>query len=303
MGDYGRDYLDKIIQLPIDVPPANSTQRFALLQKGIEGMLKIWELPFSDDQRKDLNLLWTNGLSEFLAQPRDIVRVLNAVEFSLSILKTEAGLEVNLSDGVALEAIRVLEAATYARLPSIKRFLTEERPAKRSENQGALAREYEAIIGRANSDAGDDEQPGQAEMEAGLKELSPLRSQAARRVLTFVFPRAAWALGTQGQPQTNASKKRPLGRWRAQDKFDRYFDLAIPVDQVSQAELKRFLDALAASDITALDQQMEGFVHRELHKTFFWELYDELLDIPRDQLATLLWTQLDFWEPILTNPG
>ena len=280
MGDYGRDYLDKIIQLPIDVPPANASQRFALLEHGLEELFELWELTLSDDARTDISLLWGRGLGDLLAQPRDVVRVLNAVEFTLAIMKTEAGLEINLTDALALEAIRVLEPATYGRLPTVKHLLVGERPKKLSERQGPSQGLYDSVSGKISNTLADDEQPGQAEIDKALKELSSERRQAVNHVLEFVFPQASWALETRAETPNGPRETRPSGHWRAKEKFDRYFNLAIPADEISQAELTRFLDALAASNISALDQQMEGFLQRNMHKTFFWELYDEVLHIP-----------------------
>ena len=296
LGSYGSDYLEKIVQLPIDVPPVNSAQRYALLKGRIAQLLESWNVPFTQADQTDLTLLWQSGLAELLLQPRDVVRALNAVEFSLAIMKSGNELEVNLADFVALEALRITEASTYARLAGVKYYLLQSRPRKRSELQ--------SMVGTVPFDPQktDDKQPGEAEMKEALGPLSSLRSLAARRVLTFVFPSAAWACGTQDQAERNAIARRPESNWRVgKDRhFDRYFRLAVPNDQISQAEITRFIRALP--DKTALMSQLEAFGQRGMHKEFLYELYEHMSKVPIEHLVCFLTVQLDFWEGREYNP-
>ena len=292
LGTYGSDYLEKIVQLPIDVPPANSAQRYALLKGRINKLLEGWGVSFSDAEQTDLALLWQGGLDELLLQPRDVVRALNAVEFSLAIMKSEKELEVNLADFVALEALRITEATTYARLAGVKYYLTQSRPRKRSELQSIVG----ATHGLVDPKLKDDEQPGETEMKDALGELSRKRSHAAHKVLTFIFPSAFWALDSQDQAERNAVERRPELSWRVKEDryFDRYFSLAIPNDQISQAEISRFVRALP--DEAALMLQLEALCQRDLHKTFLHELFEHFSKVPAEHRVYFLKVHLDFWE-------
>ena len=295
LGSYGSDYLEKIVQLPIDVPPTNSAQRYALLKGRIAELLESWKVKFSEAEQSDLAVLWQSGLSELLPNPRDVVRALNAIEFSLAIMKNGNELEVNLADFVALESLRITEATTYTRLPMVKPFLTQNRPQKPSEQSSA---NYAV----PNSQPTEEEQPGEAEMNAALKELAnaeeqgKIQAQAARRVLQFMFPRAVWALGVQKRPTWEVIPTRPETRWKIRDEnyFDRYFVLSIPQDQVSQAEVTRFLQALPNRD--ELISQLEDLERRGLHQTFLLELRHHFSDVPSEHHPQLLAALLDFWE-------
>ena len=304
LGRYGSDYLEKIVQLPIDVPPTNSAQRYALLKGRIAELLESWEVKFSDAEQSDLALLWQSGLSDLLQQPRDVVRALNAIEFSLAIMKSGNELEVNLADFVALESLRTAQPTTYTRLPMVKPFLTQNKPPKSSEAERHLRGSY----GLPTEQPTDEEQPGEAEMSDALKDLAILESQgqAARRVLQFIFPSASWALGVQKRPMWEVIPTRPDSRWKIKDEryFDRYFSLSIPIDQISQAEVTRFLQALPNRD--ELMAQLEAFQMRDLHQTFLLELYEHLSQIPLEHRAQFLAVLFDFWDkqeyyPLLEN--
>lgn len=289
LGEHGRDYLDKIIQLPIDVPPANAAQRYKLFSENLKALLVSWQLTLSQEAKSDFELLWQNGLSAMLQQPRDVVRLLNALEFSLGVMKGEGGLEVNLADFAALETLRLAEPATYARLPMVKAFLTAPRRSTLNE-----------LLTKTNfgqpkkDDPKYDKQVGQDEMDAALKDLSVQRGQSAREVLTFVFPQAYWALGTEEEAQDLAIDRRIETSLRATRYFDRYFALSIPEDQISQADLREVV--ASADDIESLNTQLNQFNQRKLLSTLLSELIGVVKDVPSEHQASFLTTLLNFCE-------
>jgi predicted KAP-like P-loop ATPase len=292
MGQHGRDYLDKIIQLPIDVPPANGGQRHKLFREGIVSLFNSWNLAIKDDQATDLDLLWTNGLGTMLQHPRDVIRLLNALEFSVAVMTGEAGIEVNLADFIALEALRVQESETYLRLPKIKTFLTNSRRRTYKEIQQSLGITRNTLL----STSGDDQQPGQGEVTEVINFLSPGRNQAGLEILTFVFPDAFWAFGTEDQAKTLSANPRPDSPVRAKrgSYFDRYFALAIPEDQISEAQMKSVL--AVTGDRVAFRTQLADFQERNMSVPLLLELSNRTEGIPEREFEPCLTALLDFYE-------
>jgi predicted KAP-like P-loop ATPase len=291
VGEQGRDYLDKIIQLPIDVPPISDAQRRQLLLEGLVEVCGSWNLPLSAEQTRELDLLWSNGLKGMLQYPRDVRRLLNALEFSGALMQGTAGWEVNLADFTALETLRVQEPKTYSRLASLKPLLTGPRPSTTQD----ISKRFGIENNRGDLEKEAD-QPGRAEMDALLELLSSDRRDAARAMLAFVFPQANWAFITSEEARyRTAQARRELGVRAAETRyFDRYFALSIPTDQISEAEIAR------AITLTGNIEEFKLYLRRFQDKQLLWLLVIELKDriklIPEESFPALLTTLLDFGE-------
>ncbi len=282
LGEYGRDYLDKIVQLPIDVPTIHATQRQVLMKDGIEKILKSWQLSFSAEYKSDIDLLWEKGgLGELLSQPRDIIRLLNALEFSLAIMVGEAGLEVDLADFVALEALRITEPKVYAQLPNVKEYLVNPRRSTNKEHG-----QYAHVLGNSNLD--EDEVPGNAEIVAVLLKLSGHRSHAGRKVLTWVFPQAYWAFKTSKEAKSYAIHNRRNALWKASS----YFALRVPQNQISQAQIQKFYYSFGQPE--AMWEQLDDFRKQELLTVFLGEILQRIDKVPEEHNISLLTTILNF---------
>ncbi|MCP9450670.1 MAG: hypothetical protein NNA21_11500 [Nitrospira sp.] len=142
-------------------------------------------------------------------------RYLASLSFHVSLFRSTAGFEVNLVDLIALEVLRVFEPAVYQRLPGAKRELTSSRaPAHDSHNQNERTKKLiESIV------------------EAALQ-----RDQA-REIVKALFPPVGRSMYSYDFEEEWFRELRLCHP----DMFDRYFHLAIPERDISQAELDRVL--------------------------------------------------------------
>ena len=103
----GRQYLEKIVQVSVDIPRVEDARLHEILLKGID------EILFADldakgfDQRRWGNV-FHGGLRHFFQTPRDVGRYLNTLSFHAGVFRRGAILEVNPIDLVALEALRTV---------------------------------------------------------------------------------------------------------------------------------------------------------------------------------------------------
>jgi predicted KAP-like P-loop ATPase len=118
LGTDGPAYLEKIVQVPIDLPKIGvddlNSILFADLDTALEG---------ADDEQFD-HSEWQNvfamSLQPLFRSLRDVRRYVNAVPLAIS----SVGSEVGLTDVLALEALRVLLPSTYANLVEAAPALT-----------------------------------------------------------------------------------------------------------------------------------------------------------------------------------
>ena len=103
----GRDYLEKIIQAPFNLPHPST---YTLVHTLIEGLLNIFDNSFVDDLEGDrFWKLFHTCLSQYLRTPRNIFRLLNVLRLTYPAVKQE----VCHVDFIAIETLRVFNPGFY----------------------------------------------------------------------------------------------------------------------------------------------------------------------------------------------
>jgi predicted KAP-like P-loop ATPase len=103
----GQDYLEKIIQVPFELPVPDSEQLSQMLFSRLDRALDNDKTAPLD--RRRWARVYADAVQPFITKPRDVVRLANA----LSVTHEAVAGEVNVIDFIALEAWRVLEPALY----------------------------------------------------------------------------------------------------------------------------------------------------------------------------------------------
>jgi predicted KAP-like P-loop ATPase len=104
----GQNYLDKIIQVPFELPLPDREQLNQMLFRLLERVFDDLALADFDQQR--WIEVFTESIQPFITKPRDVVRLANTLSVTYAAVKGE----VNPIDFIAVEALRVLEPQVYA---------------------------------------------------------------------------------------------------------------------------------------------------------------------------------------------
>ena len=103
----GDQYLEKIVQVPVNLPAPDRTALQVMLSERLGTILRDTpEELFDQDYWQSVYL---GGIDQFIATPRDVVRLANA----MSITYTHLRGEVNAVDFIALEVIRLFQPSVY----------------------------------------------------------------------------------------------------------------------------------------------------------------------------------------------
>ena len=105
----GRHFLEKIIQVPLSLPPAERTALLSLAFEGVDAALQQSELRLSEDDVQALGRRFIDGLEMRLQTPRQAKRYTNALAFALPLLKGE----VHPVDQILIEGIHVFCPRLY----------------------------------------------------------------------------------------------------------------------------------------------------------------------------------------------
>ncbi|MBN2208800.1 MAG: KAP family NTPase [Candidatus Coatesbacteria bacterium] len=100
-GSNGEDYLAKIVQVPISLPPPARTALDHLFEERLFPLFKATPPELLDEER--FKSFYSEGLRHFINTPRDIIRLVNSV----MLFYQEVRGEVKCPDYVAVKALNV----------------------------------------------------------------------------------------------------------------------------------------------------------------------------------------------------
>jgi predicted KAP-like P-loop ATPase len=211
--DEGTQFVEKIVQVPIDLPLLEPSVLHRMFFRKLDALVESLgghNLEMFDTQY--LGNLFLDGISYLLKTPRDVARLMNALQFTYPAVHKE----VNLADFVAIEALRVFQPRAYDLVRS---------------NPGVFLRRSELRWegGRKEADV------GQLLIGAGIKEDA---RESTGSLLKRMFPRLGANYGTDFD-----SDWRRQGRICSPERFPIYFAFSLPRGEFSTDEIKSLLDA------------------------------------------------------------
>jgi predicted KAP-like P-loop ATPase len=207
----GERYLEKIIQVPFELPPIDRVALRAALFKRLDEVLGDTSNGLFDQS------YWTNvfhdGIDPLIQVPRDVVRFTN----TLSVTYPAVGGEVNPVDFIALEALRVFLPGLYDVIRKNQdKFSGHSRDNRYDGDQGATAAFHD--------------QWAQALPEQ-------LRS-STRALLERIFPK----IGQSGYGADWLTQWRRSLRACHPDAFPTYFRMTVPPGAVRRSEMLALLN-------------------------------------------------------------
>lgn len=104
----GNEYLEKIIQIPLELPVLSKSKLDDIFLKKLEDIIKTASYKVNIDQMY-WNKVFSNCISPYINNLRDINRILNTFQFRYGILHNETSFE----DMVAITTLEVLEPKLY----------------------------------------------------------------------------------------------------------------------------------------------------------------------------------------------
>lgn len=234
----GRSFLEKIIQVPLHLPPADRLALRRLTLGGVDAALRLAGIELRQEQAQAFVHHFVEGLERRLTTPRQAKRYANALTFALPILKGE----VHPVDQMLVEGIRIFYPKLYPVIrenPDI--FLTAGREGRREEEARKRAREV---------------------IEKGLEGLDPAELGAAKDLLQTLFPRLKGVFGnTVYGPDWDERWAREQ-RVCSENYFHRYFHYGVPPADVPDSVISILLGRAEAGDEAAVAETLRQHAER-----------------------------------------
>jgi hypothetical protein len=234
----GRSFLEKIVQVPLHLPPPEQIALRQLAFDGVNAALKQASIDLTQSDVQRFVRDFVTGLESRLTTPRQARRLGNALAFALPLLKGE----VDVVDQMLIEGVRVFFPKLYGTI--------------RDNPEVFLQDEY--IPDHA---AGERKKRCQTVIDSALEGLVADEADGVKRMLQELFPRLK---GTYG----NTFYGRDWDKtWREEQRictsayFNRYFSYAIPPRDVSDQRIGEIISA-AESGADNLDDAIRATIDR-----------------------------------------
>ncbi len=210
-GRAGSDFLEKIITVPLQLPPASQRALLQVCVDGVNEAIRNAGIESDETDRGEFSLHFGPCFLPRLRTPRIAMRYVNALLFALPLMKRE----VHPIDQIFIEGIRVFYPSLYEHI---------------REHPDLYLKRAEGVGNRTGLD-------DQARAERDQELAVPLQGQqshekkAAGRVVDWLFPLAR---GRGGQSDAWASEQRVC----SEHYFRRYFAYAVDDDDISDIVIK-----------------------------------------------------------------
>lgn len=215
----GRAFLEKIIQVPLHLPPVDRLSLRGLAWEGVSAALRTAEIELPQAQQDAFMRHYVDALEASITTPRLAKLYTNALMFALPLLKGE----VNIMNLMLLEGIRVLFPALYTAI-------------HHNEDLFLRGQEHRLTVVRTH-----DEPPRlDLLLEQALPGMSTAqRNQIRDRLLQPLFPRIGNSLYMHDWDPVWHREQRVC----ATQYFKRYFSYTVPDGDISDSNVNAFIEA------------------------------------------------------------
>ena len=230
----GREYLDKIVQLPLALPAPDRSSLGELFSQGLEEILADTQEHLLN--QAELNSLYWEAIDDLLTTPRHIARFLNLLRATYPLVQGE----INAVDFIGIQALRQFAPTVYTFIANNKAtFCRAPADPFNEKTQGELKYLETALKSALESDWGKNRN---------------VAKKAVRDILVKLFP-----------VRFGDSDSRPFYRNHLREKcsvcseevFDRYFFLGVPPDALSEAGFHATMSLLP--DAEAFGNKLKEF--------------------------------------------
>jgi hypothetical protein len=216
LGVDGRTYLEKVVQLQIDVPlPGRMT-----LERMVIGQLEVIDPTakiLDSEAQRQFRILFKGGIKHFLATPRACTRLLNVLRFTYPTL---AG-QVYFPDMLGICCLMSFSSQAIQAIRSFSEAFVGHCQAK---GQGWLdLREYH---------------------EAWLAHIPKRDRAAVGAIVRSLFPKVAWALNGPMHGEEYVETWHKQKRICSVKHFDSYFRLGLSASEAAEHQWRKMVESL-----------------------------------------------------------
>ena len=246
----GNDYLEKIVQLPLQIPELNNEKLYDLLLERLDALLKKY--PNITIKEERWAKLFNVCIAPFISTIRDVNRLINLLQFKFSGIPSD----VEFSDMVALSSIEINQPIIYDWIKNNKNIVLGEFNYSSYTGKKASDERYKEYYDKLYNLLN----PTNEKIES----INDLVTKTLQRV-SVLFPPFGSKIGLYYE-SINMDEARKYNSVYNEDKFDRYFELDLNKIGLKNAVIDKtvFSSDVLELEATISNANNEGFIYEIL---------------------------------------
>lgn len=224
---FGTEYLEKIVQVPFELPSPDRTALQQLLLTRLN--IILGDVPEEQFDQQYWGNVYLDGIDALIRTPRDVTRFTNALSVTFTAVKGE----VNPVDFVAVEALRVFLPDLYAAIRANPGF----------------------YVGAGGELAGARKDDAHTFHKAQLERIDDKLREPVNLLLQRIFPRVEGLLHNVGFGSGFEESWRRKLRVCSPDVFPVFFRFSLPTGAIGAADLQALL--AVAGDACAIARRLK----------------------------------------------
>ncbi len=255
----GEEYLEKIIQVPFEIPSIPREKVLAILQFQLNEILN--DVPKDTWNQEYWYNVYHGSIQNFFYTIRDVIRYVNTLKIGLPYIYKE----VNPIDFIAITCLQVFIPGVYLKIKDNKDFFT-----------GTYLNE------------GDEVRYQDSEAVEEILELVPKKDREhIKRLLCYLFPRMQNVLDFHQTISINKpSELLKERRICSPNFFDTHFRLSVPEYEINHAEIDRLIEASEFEK--KFSSMLLSINDRGKIRVAIESLRDRILDIPNKNISIVV---------------
>ncbi|WP_312448246.1 KAP family P-loop NTPase fold protein [Lacrimispora sp.] len=254
----GKEYLEKIIQVPFDVPPLDISKVHNILFEKLNTLIELHNgMEFDKNHWSEV---FNSCISPFITTLRDINRFYNALSFMYAAVKEE----VDFIDIAGISCLRVFASPIFEWI---------------RENKYSLVGGYTGGGITLN-----DVKKREAEILEQFSEVYPEAPQTMQNAVASLFPTFSNRISFSSVFKTPFEIHQAM-RIASESKFDLYFTLSLDNIKISRKEIDESLLNMKENELRAYINTLHN---RELFGDYLEEIKYNLSRIPENRIELIL---------------
>jgi DNA polymerase III delta prime subunit len=214
----GKDFIEKIVQIPLRLPKLDIISLLNLCSKCVQNSLRISNIELSDEQYKEFLKHFSAGFLATLKTPRMCKRYGNAIVSTLPMIKDE----VNIVDFLLIEGIRIF-------YPKVYEFIRNN-PQIFPIPENLLGKIHKDIISSLNKILNDN-----------ISNFNDEGKKSVRYLLKTLFPNIEKIFDNVEEKYYEDKKWELEKRVTSEKYFKRYFAYAVPEGDIPDQQINDFI--------------------------------------------------------------
>ena len=273
----GSEYLEKIIQVPFNIPQIEQTRLENILFSGLNRILEEDEKILKRFDQTRWGNLYHAGLKKYFKTLRNVYRFSSTLSFHFSLHKGDNAFEVNPVDLIGIELLRVFEPNVYKSLSESKELLT------------TLASERI------------DKERTEKEVRDIIEKASTGNNNSVREILKQLFPTIDYMFGGYTYRSDSYAQWFKDLRICHKEFFSRYFQFSIPKSDISQSELEQLKEL--SSDRVAFREKLTSLKEKGQFRSALSQLDTYASEIPLSNSDSLIAAIMDIGDEAENESG